>query len=101
MKKNINTSSFPSHNVSKEEKDTEKYGIEVARAIKRNWWEGSFSNSSFGSNYNNFHNLIIGNLTAYSSIFSPATNPSIPLSSYRFLICFKPDFAITDLQYFQ
>jgi|TARA_B100000073_G_scaffold162053_1_gene133975 hypothetical protein len=46
---------FPSQAVSDLEKLSEKYGLEVARAIKHEWFSGA--TSKFTGNINNFHKL--------------------------------------------
>jgi len=46
---------FPSQAVSDLEKMTEDYGLQVARAIKHEWFTGS--TSKFDSNINSFHKL--------------------------------------------
>ena len=49
---NIN---FPSQAVSDLEKLSEEYGLEVAKAIRQEWFNGS--TSRFGGNINNYHHL--------------------------------------------
>ena len=46
---------FPSQAVSDLEKLSEKYGLDVAKAIKQEWFNGT--TSKFDSNINNFHQL--------------------------------------------
>ncbi len=46
---------FPSQAVSDLEKLSDEYGLKVAKAIKREWFDGS--NSKFNTNLNNFHKL--------------------------------------------
>ena len=46
---------FPSQAVSDLEKLSEKYGLEVARAIRQEWFTGS--TNKFNSNLRNFHEL--------------------------------------------
>ena len=46
---------FPSQAVSDLEKLSEKYGLEVAKAIKKEWFDGA--TSKFDGNINNFHQL--------------------------------------------
>jgi len=46
---------FPSQAVSDLEKLSEKYGLDVAKAIRQEWFDGS--TSKFDGNVNNFHQL--------------------------------------------
>tara|TARA_R110002012_G_scaffold119893_1_gene269000 strand:- start:32 stop:2434 length:2403 start_codon:yes stop_codon:yes gene_type:complete len=46
---------FPSQAVSDLEKLSEKYGLDVAKAIKQEWFDGT--TSKFDGNINNFHQL--------------------------------------------
>jgi hypothetical protein len=49
---------FPSQVVSDAEKSSHDYGLEVAKAIEAEWFDGEMSgNSRYSSNTNNFHNL--------------------------------------------
>jgi len=51
-------SSFPSQVVSDGEKASAEYGIQVARAIEREWFDqGRTNNNRYQTNYNNFHQL--------------------------------------------
>ena len=46
---------FPSQAVSDLEKLSEKYGLDVAKAIRQEWFNGAIS--KFDGNINNFHQL--------------------------------------------
>ena len=46
---------FPSQAVSDLEKLSEDYGLEVAKAIRQEWFSGT--TSKFGGNINDFHQL--------------------------------------------
>ena len=46
---------FPSQAVSDLEKLSEKYGLDVAKAIRQEWFNGT--TSKFDGNINNFHQL--------------------------------------------
>ena len=49
---------FPSQVVSDAEKSSHDYGLEVAKAIEAEWFDGEMNgNSRYSSNTNNFHNL--------------------------------------------
>ena len=48
-------SSFPDQVVPDEVKQGYDYGLQVARAIEGEWFNGSNSGSRFSTNYNNFH----------------------------------------------
>ena len=48
---------FPSQAVSDQEKMSHKYGIEVAKAIKQEWFGGTTSGGKYSSNTNNYHEL--------------------------------------------
>jgi len=50
-------SSFPSQVVSDVEKASAEYGIQVARAIEREWFDQGRTNNRYQTNYNNFHQL--------------------------------------------
>ena len=48
---------FPSQTVSDSEKDSQEYGLKVARAIETEWFKDDRTNGKYRNNYNNFHNL--------------------------------------------
>jgi len=50
-------SSFPSQVVSDEEKASLDYGIQVGRAIEREWFQEGRSNNRYNKVYSNFHQL--------------------------------------------
>ena len=48
---------FPSQAVSDLEKLSEEYGLEVAKAIKQEWFTGS--TSKYDDNINNYHQYLL------------------------------------------
>jgi len=50
-------SSFPNQVVSDEEKSSEDYGRQVARAIEQEWFQGGRNGNRYSQSYSNFHNL--------------------------------------------
>ena len=48
---------FPSQVVSDAEKISYDYGLEVARAIEHEWFNGSYNSNRFSQGLNDFHKL--------------------------------------------
>ena len=48
---------FPSQVVSNDEKNSLKYGKQVAQAIESEWFNQGGYGNRFATNYNNFHSL--------------------------------------------
>ena len=53
----VTRNSFPSQVVSDVEKISYEYGLKVAKAIEREWFDNSYDNNRYLYNLNNFHDL--------------------------------------------
>ena len=57
MNRRITNNFFPSQVVSDAEKISYEYGLKVARAIEKEWFDNSSNGSRYNKGLNNFHNL--------------------------------------------
>jgi len=57
MAKSVTANSFPSQVVSDVEKLSYEYGLQVAKAIEKEWFDNNSNKNRFLFNLNNFHNL--------------------------------------------
>ena len=57
MNRRTTNNFFPSQVVSDAEKISYEYGLKVARAIEREWFDNSSNGSRYNKGLNNFHNL--------------------------------------------
>ena len=57
MAESVVKSYFPSQTVSDQEKQSQEYGLKVAKAIQQEWFNDDTSSNRYKNNLNNFHNL--------------------------------------------
>ena len=58
MAESYMSGSFPSQVVPDKEKLSEKYGLQIGKAIEQEWFKRDSGTNRFASNQNNFHNII-------------------------------------------